>query len=84
MVVLSTTDFLQPDNIQPEQIDFMKNCINWLSGRNNLIGIGPRPLHRYKLNLIPAEMEFINRLSLIIIPIFFLIIAAFVWNLRRS
>lgn len=83
-IALSTADFLKPEIIRAEQVDFMKNSINWLVGRPNLIGIGPKPLQKYKLNLVSSEVSFINRLTLIILPLCFLIIGAFVWNLRRS
>ncbi len=84
MVILSTSDFLKPNLIRNEQVDFMKNAINWLAGRAELAGIGPRPLQRYKLNLIPSETAFVNRLTLFIFPLLFLLIGLFVWNLRRS
>ncbi len=84
MIVLSTSEFLKPDNIRAEQIDFVKNSINWLVGRTELIGIGAKPLQRYKLNLVPAEIKFVNRLTLIILPLAFLLIGAFTWNLRRA
>ena len=83
MVVLSNSEFLMPETIRNEQVDFVKNTINWLVGRPELVGIGPKPLQRYKLNLVPAEVAYINRLSLIFLPLGFLIIAAFVWNIRR-
>ncbi len=83
MVVLSTSNFLKPETIRDEQIDFIKNSINWLVGRPELIGIGPKPLQRYKLNLVSAEIAQINRLTLIFLPLAFLLIGAFMWNLRR-
>ncbi len=83
MIVLSTADFLQPNTIRDEQIDFVKSSINWLVGRAELIGIGPKPLQRYKLNLVAAEISQVNRLTLIFIPLGFLLIGTFVWTLRR-
>ncbi len=83
MIVLSTATFLKPETIRNEQIDFIKNGINWLVGRPELVGIGPKPLQRYKLNLVPAEITQVNRLTLIFLPLAFLIVGAFVWNLRR-
>jgi len=83
MVALSTSEFLEPSKILPEQVDFIKNSINWLVGRPELIGIGPKPLVRYKLNLVPEEAAKINRITMIFLPLAFLMIGAFVWNLRR-
>lgn len=83
MVILSTSDFLKSNTIRDEQIDFMKNTINWLVGRTELIGIGPKPLKQYKLNLVSSEISFMNNLTLFFLPVFFLLIAAFIWNLKR-
>ena len=83
MVVLSNKDFLNTKTIRDEQIDFVKNSINWLVGRPELIGIGPKPLQKYKLNLITAEVSFVNRLTLIILPASFLLISILLWSIRR-
>ena len=84
MVILSTSDFLHPERIGNEQLDFIKNTTHWLLGREELMGIGPRGLERRKLNLIPAEASWLQNIIVFFIPIGFLIIALFVWNTRRA
>lgn len=84
MVVMSNVSFLHPDRLRPEQIDFLRNSANWLLGREELLGVGPRPVQNYKLNLIPAQVSFVNRLNLFIIPGAFLFLALFTWNSRRA
>lgn len=84
MVILSTADFLHPDRIGNEQLDFLKNTTHWLLGREELMGIGPRGLDRRKLSLIPAEAGWLQNIVVFFIPIAFLIIALFVWNTRRA
>ena len=84
LTVVGNVDFLHPDNQHPEQVDFLRNTTNWLIGREALIGIGPRPIQQYKLNLVPAQISFVNRLNLIILPGLLLVIALLVWNARRA
>ncbi|NNM29752.1 MAG: hypothetical protein HKO57_09520, partial [Akkermansiaceae bacterium] len=84
MVVIANTAFLHPDRLRPEQIDFLRNSANWLLGREELIGVGPRPIQNYKLNLLPRQISFVNRLNLFIIPGAFALLALFVWNARRA
>ena len=49
------------------------------------MGIGPIPgPANYKLNLVPAQVTFVNRLNLFIIPGTLLFLGLFIWNIRRS
>lgn len=84
MVIVSTSDFLHPDRIGNEQLDFIKNTTHWLLGREELMGIGPRGLERRKLNLIPSEVSWLQNIAVFFIPVGLLIISLFVWNTRRA
>jgi len=84
MVVLSTSDFLHPERLREEQLDFVKNSVNWLLGREELMGIGPRALERRKLNLIASEVSLLQRIVVFFIPAGLLVIGLFVWNTRRA
>lgn len=84
MVVTSNTDFLSTRRIRPEQADFVKSSINWLVGREDLIGIGPRKLHRHKITLLDAHNTFISRLVLIFLPATAILTSLIVWNVRRA
>jgi hypothetical protein len=83
MVVVANTDFLDPRNHRAENLDFLASSVNWLIGREQLAGIGPRSLRNYKLPLLDAQVGFINRVNLFFLPAFLLITAAFVWSSRR-
>jgi hypothetical protein len=83
MVVVSNTDFLNPRYHRAENLDFLAASVNWLVGREQLAGIGPRSLRTYKLPLLDAQVSFINRVNLFFLPAFLLIIGAFVWSSRR-
>ena len=84
MIVLSTSDFLDPTRLGNEQLDFVKNSTYWLLGREELMGIGPRSLQRRKLNLIKDEVKFLSNIVLFFIPISLFLVAMFVWNILRA
>jgi hypothetical protein len=84
MVVISNTGFLEPKHAQPQNLDFLASCANWLVGRDELTGEGPRSLRRYKLPILKPEVSFINRVNLIFLPGFAFLIGGIVWSSRRS
>ncbi|MFK7909447.1 MAG: Gldg family protein [Akkermansiaceae bacterium] len=84
MVVIANTDFLATKKTRSEQSDFIKSSVNWLVGRENLIGIGPQKLHRHKITLLDSHDSFIRQLILIYLPLASLLTAMIIWNVRRS
>lgn len=84
MVIIGNTDFLSEKNIRPEQADFVKSSINWMIGREELIGIGPRKLHRHKITLLDSHNTFINQILLVFMPAAMLLTSLIVWNMRRA
>ena len=84
MVVIANSHFLNPERVREEQIDFVKNSVNWLIGREELVGVGPRGLRTYKLNLIGSEVRFLNNLILFFLPAALLLWGALVWSNRRA
>lgn len=84
MVVISNTDFLDPQRQRAENIDFLASSVNWLMNRESLAGIGPRSLGTYKLPILDAQVSFINRVNLFFLPAFLLVTGAFVWSSRRA
>lgn len=84
MVVIANSHFLHPERAREEQIDFVKNSVNWLIGREELVGVGPRGLRTYKLNLVGPEISFLNNLILFFVPAGLLILGALVWSNRRA
>lgn len=83
MIVISNSDFLDPKHHRAENLDFLASSVNWLVGREDLAGIGPRSLGTYKLPLLDAQVSFINRINLFFLPAFLVLIGAFVWSSRR-
>jgi len=84
MVVISNTDFLKPNQMHAENIDFLASSVNWLMNRKSLAGIGPRTIGTYKLPLLNAQVSFINRVNLFFIPAFLFLTGTFIWSSRRA
>jgi hypothetical protein len=84
MIVVSNTDFLEPDRQRAENMDFLASSVNWLINRESLAGIGPRSLGTYKLPILDAQVSFINRVNLFFLPAFLILAGAFVWSSRRA
>ena len=84
MVVIANTDFLQPNNMREELTYFINSSINWLVGREALIGIDPKPVFRKKITVQSAHKSFIDQTIRVYMPLAFLLIALVSWNTRRS
>lgn len=84
MVVIANTEFLRPENAREELSYFINSTINWLVGRESLIGIGPKPVYRKKITVQSAHKSFIDQVTLIFMPLASLFIGLVLWNSRRS
>jgi hypothetical protein len=83
MIVLGNTAFLEPDNARKVNLDFLASCVNWLVGRTELSGETARNLRLYRLPLLKPQIEYVNRVNLILMPALLLLLGASVWSSRR-
>jgi hypothetical protein len=84
MVVIANSDFLSPKYLTDINRNFMASSANWLIGREELTGFGPRTLGTYKLPLLDSQVSFINRVNLFFLPGFAFLIGLIVWSSRRA
>lgn len=84
LVILGNSQFLNPTNMRDEMTDFMNNTLNWLVGREELLGNGPKPVFRRKLTIEPEHQSRLNLAAYIILPAITLILAFIAWYSRRS
>ncbi|MEM1085375.1 MAG: Gldg family protein [Verrucomicrobiota bacterium] len=84
MVVIANSSFLEPNEARKPNMDFLASGANWLVGREQLSGEGPANIRLYKLPLLEPQVAFINRVNLLFLPGFALLIGAMVWSARRS
>ncbi len=85
MIVMGNTQFLKPDNMREELTHFMVSSINWLAGREELVGtIGSKPVQNQKITIPENQKTNINITILVALPCIASIIAFIVWFNRRS
>ena len=85
MIVVGNTQFLRPDNMREELTHFMVSSINWLSGREELVGtIGTKPVQNQKITIPENQKSQINITVLVVLPSIAAILAFIVWFNRRS
>jgi len=85
MIVMGNTQFLRPNNMRGELTHFMVSSINWLAGREDLVGsIGQKPVQSQKITIPENQKSQINLAILVGLPCFAGILAFIVWLNRRS
>jgi hypothetical protein len=85
MIVMGNTQFLRPNNMRGELTHFMVSSINWLAGREDLVGsIGVKPARNQKITIPENQKSQINIAILFGLPGLAAILAFIVWFNRRS
>jgi hypothetical protein len=84
MIVIANSGFLVADQARQANLDFLASASNWLVRREALTGRGPRNLRLYKLPLLEAQVTFINRVNLLVLPAVLLLFGGFSWAGRRA
>lgn len=83
MALIGNTDLLQPRQIKPEQRDFMRTLVGWMTDREELRGLGSRHDLTVKLNLDRNAQSILELMTNIGLPLLALLIALIIWNTRR-
>ncbi len=85
MIVIGNTQFLKPSNTRSELTHFINSSINWLAGREKLVGtIGSKPVYQQKLTIKKDDKDQIDLIVILIIPSIGLAITLLVWFNRKS
>jgi len=85
MVVIGNTQFLKPTNMRSELTHFVNSSINWLAGREELVGsIGSKPVRPQKITIKEEDKFKIDMTVILIIPAISLFISLLLWWNRRS
>ncbi|MGB1260353.1 MAG: hypothetical protein ACPG6P_09955, partial [Akkermansiaceae bacterium] len=84
MMIIANSDFLSADNMRSEQADFVQSGVNWLVGREDLIGVGARKSHRHKITLLDSHSSYIGKIVLFFLPATAIFLALVIWNTRRA
>lgn len=83
MVVVGNSDFLKKEALTDANIDFALAAFNWMTGRENLIGIAPKQVVTTTLTLSDEQLQRIAVFVLIVIPAAAMAMGAGAWIKRR-
>ncbi len=85
MIVIGNTQFLKPRNTRSELTHFINSSINWLAGREQLVGtIGSKPFYQQKLTVRQEDKTMIDYILILLLPGIGLVITLLVWFNRKS
>ncbi len=84
MAVFGNVDILRPKQTKPEQRDFIRSIISWMTDREELAGMGSNLDLTIKLDLDRNAISVLQLLTNLGLPLLALLIALILWNTRRS
>jgi len=85
LVVTANSGFLAPQFLMqvPGNLNFVMNCLNWLTDREEVISISPRSLIHLSLRMSGWQKLIYSGIVVILIPVLALGAGAVVWLRRR-
>jgi hypothetical protein len=85
MIVTGNSDFIGSEALAQAapNLDFVLDGINWLLNRTELIGIAPKAEEQFTLNLTDQQMQRMELLVMVVMPVSVAMLGAFVWAQRR-
>lgn len=84
MAVFGNIDILRPKQVKPEQRDFLRSIVSWMTNREQLAGMGSNHDQTIKLNLDRHALSFLEILTNLGLPLVALLIGLILWNTRRN
>jgi hypothetical protein len=83
MVVIGNAEMLEPATRLAVHQDFISSCMNWMLNRERLIGITPKRLPNYRLELTEDQHRKIFRVTAVLLPGVALALGLLMWSHRR-
>lgn len=83
LLVVGNATFATDKALTPANLDFLLNTINWMADREDLIGIAPKPVRVFSLNLSEDVVGRLSLLAMGAMPALAAVIGIFVWWKRR-
>lgn len=84
LIVVGNAAFLRNEALTEANVDFLLAGINWLLDRQELIGIAPKEVKPFVLNLTDAQLRNILLLGMVLMPCAAGLIGWGVWWSRRK
>jgi ABC-type uncharacterized transport system involved in gliding motility auxiliary subunit len=83
MIVTGNSVFLTNDALTQPNIDFVVAGLNWLLNRKDLIGIPPKAEEQFTLNLTDQQLQRMELLVMVVMPVAVAMVGGCVWAQRR-
>lgn len=83
VIAVGAADFLANRNLTTTSVDFMLNCIHWMLGQEESLGISPKTPKSFNLTITNSQAQWVTSLILTV-PLLLLIAGALVWWSRRK
>jgi ABC-type uncharacterized transport system involved in gliding motility auxiliary subunit len=84
MIVAGTSKFIANEAMDERTGNFFVSSLNWLLERNQLIGIAPKQVKTFTLNLPEAQIQQIFWMTILALPGAVAFIGVIVWWRRRA
>ena len=84
LVVVANVRFIEDGSTTQEMADFFRNALNWLLDRDRLIGIPPKEVKSFTLNVPDNQVSLLFLLTIVVIPAAAALAGACVWFVRRA
>lgn len=83
IIVVGSAQFAANSSLS-HNYDFMLNSLNWLLSRDQMIGIAPKPIEQFSLNLSANQLNTLVIIILLGLPGVIAVIGLMVWFKRRK
>ncbi|MBU3664696.1 MAG: hypothetical protein FGM15_02285 [Chthoniobacterales bacterium] len=83
LVAAGNFAFAMDGSITAANLDFLLVALNWMTDRSHLVGIAPKSVRAFNLNLTDIETGRIALYTMVVIPSVALLAGLFVWWRRR-
>lgn len=84
VVVVANARFIENEALTPDMADFFRNALNWLLDRDRLIGIPPKEVKTFNLNVPDRQVFTLFVLTTFVIPAAAGLLGLLVWWRRRA
>ncbi len=84
MAVIGDSDFANSKYVRSAgNMDLLLNTLNWLAGKEEMMGIRSKPVDRREMQLTLVSVKFVYYFCIFILPILVIIAGVVVWLKRR-
>ncbi|MDD5065755.1 MAG: GldG family protein [bacterium] len=84
MVIIGDSDFASNSNVKYYgNMDLLLNTLNWLAGKEELIGIRSKPVESREIQLTQVKLKFVLYSCVIILPLLIIVAGVIIWLKRR-